>query len=206
MSDFKQRFAEFHAHSRAEWRAWLEQHHATSEGIWLVTFKKGTGKLGISYDEAVEEALCFGWIDSRPWKLDDERSRLLYTPRRPKSPWSTLNKTRIERLIADGLMTPAGMAKIEQAQRDGSWAIYDAIEAVTMPADLAAALESAPTAMVTIQSFTEAQAKQIFWYVESAKRPETRAKRIAEIVDAAIEGRNALNWHDKKRRQQSGDA
>jgi uncharacterized protein YdeI (YjbR/CyaY-like superfamily) len=203
LGEVTKRYEEFHAHSRADWRAWLAEHHDSSEGVWLVTYKKGTGKPGVTYDEAVEEALCFGWIDSRPSKLDDQRSRLLYTPRRPKSPWSTLNKTRIEQLIAEGLMTPAGLAKIEQAKRDGSWAIYDAIEAVTMPPDLEAALAAVPGAAETFRGFSASATKQLLWHVESAKRPETRAKRIAEIVRAASEGWNALDWQEKKRRERA---
>ena len=191
------------ARTREEWRAWLEVHHETSPGIWLISHKKASGKAAVGYAESVEEALCFGWIDSHKRKLDEERAIQLFTPRRRKSPWSTLNKERIERIIADGTMTPAGMAKIEAAQQDGSWAIYDTIEALTMPADLDAALATNPAAGATFRAFSPSQTKQLLWHIESAKRPETRARRIAEIVAAAAEGRSLLDWRANKQRREA---
>ena len=192
-------YERFQAFSRAEWRAWLAENHAESPGVWLITNKKASGRPGVPYPEAVEEALCFGWIDSRPNKLDDERSMQLYTPRRPKSPWSTVNKGRIERLIADGLMTPAGMAKIEAAKADGSWVIYDRIETLTVPPDLEAALDANPAARAGFEGFSASATKQLLWWIESAKRPETRAKRIAQLVEAAAEGRNPQDWRANRK-------
>jgi uncharacterized protein YdeI (YjbR/CyaY-like superfamily) len=189
----------FHASGRREWRRWLEANHDRSPGVWLISFKKASGKPRVSYDEAVEEALCFGWIDSRANALDDERSMQLYSPRRPRSPWSKLNKQRIERLVAQGLMTPAGLAKIEAAKQDGSWGAYDAIEALTVPPDLEAALTARPTARRYFQQFSDSSKKQLLWWVESAKRPETRAKRIEQVVTAAAENRNPLNDRANRR-------
>src|SRR6185312_14358897 len=120
----------YYAKDRHEWRKWLEENAATSQGVWLIYYKQSSGKPCVPYAEAVEEALCFGWIDSRANALDDERSMQLFTPRKPKSPWSRLNKERIERLMREGRMTPAGLAKIEAAKRDGSWGAYDAVEAL----------------------------------------------------------------------------
>jgi len=114
-----------HLTTRAEWRAWLEQHHARPEGVWLISSKKATGKPRVAYEEAVEEALCFGWIDSIQRTLDDERAMLWFAPRKPRTGWSKLNKQRIERLTAAGLMAPAGLAKIEAARQDGSWSALD---------------------------------------------------------------------------------
>ncbi len=182
----------FQATSRAEWRGWLERHYDTSTGIWLVSYKKATGKPGVSYPEAVEEALCFGWIDSRPNALDDERYMQYFSPRKPGSPWSTVNKQRIATLIDRGLMTPAGLARIEAAKRDGSWSAYDAIEELTVPADLAAALAANATAREHFAAFGASAKKQLLWWIESAKRPETRSKRIAQLVAAAEENRNPL--------------
>ena len=105
-----------HLTTRAEWRAWLEQHHTRPEGVWLISSKKATGKPRVAYEEAVEEALCFGWIDSIQRTLDDERAMLWFAPRKPRTGWSKLNKQRIERLTAAGLMAPAGLAKIEAAR------------------------------------------------------------------------------------------
>jgi uncharacterized protein YdeI (YjbR/CyaY-like superfamily) len=201
MTDGKEGYGTVLALTREEWRAWLEEHHATSRGIWLISYKKASGKSAVGYAESVEEALCFGWIDSHKKTLADERAIQLFTPRRRKSPWSKSNKERIERLIAEGKMTPAGLAKIEEAQRDGSWEIYDAVETLTMPADLAAALAANPAAEATFRAFSPSQTKQLLWHVESAKRPETRAKRIAGIVAAAAEGRNALDWQANRQRQ-----
>ena len=184
--------------SRAEWRRWLEAHHLTSPGVWLVTFKKATGARYLDYDATVEEALCFGWIDSKPGKVDDERTKLLFTPRKTRSPWSALNKRRVAKLIEDGLMTPAGMARIAAAKANGDWATYDGIEAMTVPDDLASALSSHPEAKATFESFSDSRTKQLLWWVESAKRSETRERRIAEIVAAAAQGRNPLDWRAKQ--------
>ena len=188
----------FQANSRDEWRAWLERNHERPDGIWLVSFKKASGKPGVSYPEAVEEALCFGWIDSRPNALDDERYMQYFSPRKPKSPWSAVNKRRIEDLITRGLMTPAGVTKIEAAKRDGSWGAYDAIERLEIPDDLAAALHASPDADANFRAFGDSTKKQILWWIASAKRPETRATRIARAVEAAAEKRNPLAYERKK--------
>lgn len=188
----------FEAGSRAAWRGWLERNHERTAGIWLVSYKKASGKPGVSYPEAVEEALCFGWIDSRPNALDDERYMQYISPRKPKSPWSAVNKRRIERLIADGLMAPPGMAKIEAAKRDGSWSAYDAIEALDVPADLDKALAANRTAAGHFRDFGDSTKKQLLWWIASAKRPETRATRIARTVAAAAENRNPIAYTRKK--------
>ena len=107
----------YHARNRAEWRAWLEQHHATARGVWLIYAKQSSGQARVAYEEAVEEALCFGWIDSRPNVLDDERYMQLFSPRKPKSPWSKLNKQRVEKLIQQGLMTEAGFRLVFHRKR-----------------------------------------------------------------------------------------
>lgn len=179
--------------SRAEWRAWLEANHASSPGIWLVSYTRRSGKATLTYEEAVEEALCFGWIDSQVTKLDDERNMQVFTPRRPGSPWSPTNKRRIERLLAAQLIAPAGLAKIEAAKADGSWTAYDAIEALIVPDDLAMALADDQVAEQAFQSFSNSVKKQLLWWIASAKRSETRAKRIAQLVAAASEGRSALD-------------
>lgn len=170
---------------RAAWRAWLAANHESSPGIWLVLYNKASGKMRISYDEAVEEALCFGWIDGVTNKLDAERRIQLFTSRRPKSTWSKLNKTRIERMIATGLMTPAGLAKIEAAKADGSWFTLDSIDAMQMPAELEAALAANPIARANFDKFSNSVKKGIYFFVQSAKRPETRARRVADTVEKA---------------------
>jgi uncharacterized protein YdeI (YjbR/CyaY-like superfamily) len=199
MDTIARTYEQVHPGTRGEWREWLAANHATSPGVWLVSYKAATGKPRVTYDEAVEEALCFGWIDSRPHTPDDERSMLLFTPRRPRSPWSRLNKERIERLIAAGLMAPAGLAKIETAREDGSWASYDAVEDLTAPEDLLAALAANEAARQHYASFSPSAKKQLLWWIASAKRSETRTKRIAELVAAAAAGRNPLDWRAKQR-------
>jgi len=182
--------------SRAEWRSWLVANYDRAESIWLVTYKKRSGLPHLPYDAIVEEALCFGWIDSRPNKLDDQRSMLLLSPRRPGSPWSKLNKVRALRLIDAGLMTPAGLAKIAQAQADGSWSVLDDVEALVIPADLAAALAADPVAAEYFTAFSPSSKKGILQWIQSARRPETRAKRIAETV--ALAARNIKANYPRK--------
>jgi uncharacterized protein YdeI (YjbR/CyaY-like superfamily) len=173
--------------TRAAWRRWLAAHHAESSGIWLVLAKKGAG--GLSYDDAVEEALCFGWIDSRVRRLDDSRFQQWYCPRRPGSIWSQLNKTRVERLREVGLLAPAGLARIAAAVADGSWEILDRVEALEMPEDLAAALRAAPGAEAGFAGLAPSVRKPLLFWVLSAKRPQTRAGRIGAVVEAAAAGR-----------------
>jgi uncharacterized protein YdeI (YjbR/CyaY-like superfamily) len=176
-----------HPLSRAEWRQWLAEHHTRPQGVWLISYKKATGKPTVTYDEAVEEALCFGWIDSKGNKLDDERTMLWFAPRRPGTGWSRPNKERIERLIAAGLMMPAGLAKIERAKADGSWSALDAVEALEVPPDLAAALAANPAAEEHFTAFPRSAKRAILFWIQSAKRAETRANRIAETVRLAAE-------------------
>jgi len=178
--------------SRAAWRRWLQDHHADSEGVWLVIAKKGSGAPGPRYEEAVEEALCFGWIDSRVRPLDEARFQQWYCPRRPGSVWSALNKARVARLREAGLLAPAGLARIEGAVADGSWGILDRVDALEMPADLAAGLGAVPGAEAGFSALAASVRKPLLYWVLSAKRPQTRAGRIAAVVEAAAEGRSPL--------------
>jgi uncharacterized protein YdeI (YjbR/CyaY-like superfamily) len=180
-----------HPKTRAEWREWLEQHHAQTEGVWLITYKKVTGKPRVEYEEAVEEALCFGWIDSKANKLDDERTLLWFTPRKPGTGWSRPNKERIQRLTAAGLIAPAGLAKIEAAKRDGSWEKLDAVEALEIPPDLEKALAVNPAAKQYFEAFPRSVKRSILEWISSAKKPETRGKRIEETARLAAENRRA---------------
>lgn len=190
MSKFKQSIDRFYPENRAAWRAWLEANHATSPGIWLIYYKN-TGKPTVTYDEAVEEALCFGWIDSVPNKLDEERHMQVFTPRKPKSPWSKLNKQRIKTLFEKDVMMPAGLEKIEAAKKDGSWTLLDAIEELIVADDLAKALAANPTANDYFQAFNASSKKGILWWIESAKRPETRQQRIEQTVQMAAQNKRA---------------
>ncbi|HEX6042749.1 YdeI/OmpD-associated family protein [Longimicrobium sp.] len=176
-----------HPTTRAEWRAWLERNHARPEGVWLVSYKTTTGKPRVPYEEAVEEALCFGWIDSKAVTLDDERAMQWMSPRKPGTGWSRTNKERVERLMADRQIAPPGLAKIEAARADGSWSLLDASEALEVPADLEQALASYPDAARYFHAFPPSVRKQILQWITLAKKPETRAARIAETARLANE-------------------
>ena len=170
---------------RAGWRAWLIANHAMSGGVHLVSWRRQTGKTSVPYEEAVEEALCVGWIDSVAGRLDDERSLQWFSPRRAQSGWARTNKARVERLIAAGLMLQAGLAAIEEAKRNGSWTKLDDIENLVVPDDLAAALDGRPPARANWDAFSRSPRRAILVWLTDAKRPETRAKRIAEVAEHA---------------------
>ena len=183
-----------HPGTREAWRKWLEKHHASAPGIWLIYDKKSTGRRQLTYAEAVEEALCFGWIDSRPNKIDDDHYKQLFSPRKPGSVWSKINKERIEKLIAQGLMTPAGLALVEAAKQDGTWNALDAIDQMEMPPDLAEALAAAPKADQHFSAFSNSSKRIILWWIASARKPETRSKRIAETVRLAAQNLKANHY------------
>ena len=173
--------------SRAEWRAWLAVNHAREEGVWLVRFKKHCGVKYVSTEDAIDEALCFGWIDSLPRKLDDDRTLLWFTPRKPGSNWSKRNKERVTVLIAGGQMTAAGLAKIEASKQDGTWNALDAVEALEIPPDLAAEFARYGTAQQNFEAFPRSVKRGILEWILNARRPETRAKRIADTARLAEE-------------------
>jgi uncharacterized protein YdeI (YjbR/CyaY-like superfamily) len=183
-----------HPKSRAEWRKWLEKNHTRKESIWLISYKKATGKPRVDYDEAVEEALCFGWIDSKGNKLDEERSMLWFAPRKLRTGWSKLNKDRVARLLKAGLMAPAGLAKVKAAKKDGSWNALDAVDALEMPSDLTEALSKSQTARGYFEAFPKSAKRAILQWISSARRPETRAKRIEETVAKAEQDIRANQW------------
>ena len=168
--------------SRREWRVWLERHHATSPGVWLHLAKKHTGLPSVSYNDAVEEALCFGWIDGLLHPVDDSYYKQMFTPRTPRSRWAATNKARVEKLIAAGLMTPAGMKMIELAKQTGTWDALDAVDAGTVPDDLLKALKKTAGAKEAFDALTPGKRKQFLYNLNAAKKPETRAKRVAHVL------------------------
>jgi uncharacterized protein YdeI (YjbR/CyaY-like superfamily) len=180
--------------TRAAWRAWLAKHHSRAEGVWLITYKKIAGKPRIEYGEAVEEALCFGWVDSKPGKVDAERTKLWFAPRKARSGWSRPNKERIARMVAAGLMHAAGLAKIEAAKKDGSWQALDAVEDLVIDTDLAAALASYQQAAQNFEAFPRSAKRGILEWIALAKRPETRAARIAQTARLAQDNQRANQW------------
>lgn len=178
-------YEKVHLTTRNEWRRWLRSNHRTSPGVWLVSYKKATGKPRIEYEDAVEEALCFGWVDSKAGALDDERSMLTFTPRNPKSAWSKPNKERVARLIRGGHMAKAGLDAVAAAKESGAWTALDSVEALQVPPDLAKALAANKRAQNNFEGFPPSTKKNILWWIGSAKREETRAKRIDETVRLA---------------------
>lgn len=181
-----------YAINRQQWREWLDKNYHTSGGIWLIYYKVKSGKPSILYSEAVKEALCFGWIDSKVKSLDAERYMQIFTPRKPQSVWSRLNKQYIEELIEQGLMREAGFKKIEIAQQDGSWNKLDAIEKLIVPADLRQALEANETAKNYFEMFSNSSKKNILFWIESAKRSQTRLNRIEKTINSAAQNKNPL--------------
>ena len=173
-------------YDRAAWRAWLEANHATSGGVWMVTWRARKGAAaGVEYEAAVEEALCFGWVDSTTGVVDDLRGKIYFAPRKARSPWAATNKARVERLIRDGLMRPAGLAIVEQAKANGYWTIYDSMERGEIPDDLAAALAAAPPAADNFGAWPPSLRKGVLGQLALAVRPETRAARIAKYTELA---------------------
>ena len=169
--------------SRAEWRTWLASNSDRKDGLWVVHRKKSSSLEGPVYDELVEEALCYGWIDSQSRRVDEDRKIQWFSPRRPGGLWSAPNKKRIAVLQEDELMTEVGQAVIDRAKADGSWSQTDEVDALIIPADLDAAFDAAPEARIAYEVLIESAKKQHLWAVYSAKRPETRAKRIAGIIE-----------------------
>ena len=183
--------ARVHVRDRAAWREWLEANHAASPGIWLVFDKKSAGRERLAYGDAVEEALCFGWIDSLTRSLDATQYQQLFTPRKPTSGWSRSNKERVERLRTAGLLRPAGIAAIEIAQRNGAWSRLDSADALEIPPDLAQALGRQRNARRHFDAFPPSARRAYLNWVASAKRPETRASRIRTVAELASKNQKA---------------
>ncbi len=186
MPKFDDQLDSVYASDRQAWRQWLRLNHQEAIGIWLIYYKVSSGKPSISYSDAVKEALCFGWIDSKVQTLDPERYRQIFTPRKPKSVWSKLNKQYVEELTAQGLMTAAGLEKIATAQQDGSWYSLDAIEALEIPLDLQQAFELNSMSQKNFRAFNKSTKKNILFWIASAKRPATRLQRIEQTIQAAL--------------------
>lgn len=174
--------------TRAAWRRWLERHHTRDRGIWFVGVKKSSGKARMTYEDMIEEALCFGWVDGQARALDAERSMLWLSPRKPRSVWSLPNKRRVERVTAAGLMRPAGQAAIDRAKVNGSWNALDTIDALEVPDDFAAALAAVPKARAHFEAFPKSAKRAMLEWIRQAKRAETRARRIHDA--AAMAGDN----------------
>lgn len=189
-------YPQFYAKDAATWRAWLEANHAKSKGVWLVTDKKSgePGQKRLEPEAAIEEVVCFGWVDSLPRALDEKRTMVLMTPRKAKANWSQKNKDRVARLIAAGRMAPSGLAVVEAAKKSGTWDALVAVEALEVPPDLARALDERPPARTNYEAFPRTVKRGILEWIAGAKRPETRAKRVEETAVKAKDGIRAAQW------------
>jgi uncharacterized protein YdeI (YjbR/CyaY-like superfamily) len=169
--------------SGAEWEEWLEDHHALSDGVWIKMAKKDSGIESVRHSEALEIALCFGWIDSRREALDERYFLQRYTPRRPRGRWSRINREKAEELIADGKMRPAGLAEVERAKADGRWdAAYAGQRSASVPDDLQRELDARPAAKAFFAGLSSQNRYAILYRLQDAKKPETRARRLAKFV------------------------
>ncbi len=177
-----------------EWARWLEAQHGRDHGVWLVSWKKATGRQAFGYDAAVVEALRFGWVDSVARALDEDRSMLWFAPRRAGSGWSRSNKLRIARLEGEGRLEAAGRAAVEAAQADGSWALLDAVEDLVVPDDLAAAFDRHPGSREQWEAFPRSAKRALLEWIVQARRPATRATRIEETAAHAARGERANQW------------
>ena len=177
-----------------QWRRWLARNHTRAEGVWLITFKRETGRPRIDHEQAVEEAICFGWVDSLPRKLDQVGSMLWFAPRKAGSGWSKPNKERVARLVSAGRMGPAGQAKVDAAKEDGSWRALDDVERLVIPPDLTEALQRHDNADRHFGLFPRSVKRGILEWISKAKRPETRAKRVEETARLASGNVRANQW------------
>lgn len=175
----------FYPTSQTAWRKWLQENHLSKQAVWLVFYNKKSDKKSISWSEAVDVALCFGWIDSKKIKIDDETSHQFFSTRKPKSTWSKINKEKIQRLTADGLMTEAGLDVIKVAKQNGSWTILDDVEELIIPADLDKALLDKQNAKEYFLSLSKSAKKLLLTGLVFAKTTQTRQKRIVEIIESA---------------------
>ena len=203
METAKTELPQVHPGGRDKWRAGREANHERSKGVWFVIDKKVNGQQPLSYEEICEELVCFGWVDSRPRKMDERRSMLLCTPRKPKSGWAKPNKDRVARMEAAGKMAPAGLAAVAEAKRLGTWNKLDAFDALEIPEDLAAALTRAG-ATENFAAFPRSVKRGILEWIGTAKRPETRAARVTETASLAAKNERANQWRPKAAEVQSG--
>ena len=184
--------AQVHLENVHQWRAWLADHAATAGGVWLVSWRKPTGRPAIGYEDAVLVALAYGWIDSRQVRLDEQRSMLYFSPRLRGSGWARTNKLRIERLRREGRMTPAGERIIAEAQADGSWTLLDEVEDLVVPPDLADALAAHPAAADHWAAFPPSTRRRLLEWIVQARQPSTRRRRVEQTAVAAAVGKPAL--------------
>ncbi len=175
----------FHAKSRDYWRKWLMKNHKKEKSVWLIIYKKASNTASVYYPEAVDEALCFGWIDSKPNKRDDESYYQFFAKRNPKSNWSKVNKLKVEKLLKQGLMTSEGIEMVEVAKKTGTWTALDLVDKISIPKDLKLLFDKNAIAKKNWESFSRSSKRGILEWILNAKRPETREKRVSKTINLA---------------------
>jgi uncharacterized protein YdeI (YjbR/CyaY-like superfamily) len=175
----------FYPKSQTKWRKWLQANHLSKQAVWLVYYNKKSNIESITWSEAVDEALCFGWIDSKRISIDKDTSHQFFSKRKPKSTWSKINKNKVQELIEKGLMTEAGLSCIETAKQNGSWTILDEVEELIIPNDLETEFAKKPNSKDFFNNSSKSFKKMILYWLVSAKTIETRQKRITEIIESA---------------------
>ena len=190
MSSFDSTLREIHPKTRAGWRSWLMKNHATCDGVWLIYYRASTGKRRLSWEDAVREALCFGWIDSKVKPIDDARYKQIFTPRKPRSVWSKINKEYVAELIEAELMTDAGLRAVELAKKNGAWSLLEPVDALIVPEDLELALRRSTRAREAYEVLSNAAKRSVLYSLYSAKREDTRAKRLAKALAALESGKS----------------
>jgi uncharacterized protein YdeI (YjbR/CyaY-like superfamily) len=185
MAELKDGIKTFYARSGKAWRTWLEKNHQKEKSVWLIIYKKETNISSVYYPQAVDHALCYGWIDSKPNKRDDESYYQFFAKRNPKSKWSKVNKEKVKRLIEEGLMQPAGLAMVELAKTTGTWEALNLVEDIVLPDDLQKELNKNKMALQNWTNFSRSSKRGILQWILNAKRDETRQKRISETVKLA---------------------
>ena len=190
----------FHAKSRKEWREWLEQNHQSEKSVWLIIYKKESEISSVYYPEAVDEALCFGWVDSKPNKRNENSYYQFFSKRNPKSNWSRLNKEKVATLIEQGLMQTAGFEMIEIAKKNGTWTALDEVENLIIPDDLQELFSNNNTAFENWENFPPSSKRGILEWILNAKKPETRQKRIEETVSLAEKDIRANHYRQPKKK------
>jgi uncharacterized protein YdeI (YjbR/CyaY-like superfamily) len=186
-----------YAKTRKEWRKWLEKNHSKEKSVWLIIYHKQSETPSVYYDEAVEEALCFGWVDSKANKRDTESSFLYFAQRKPKSNWSKANRERVEKLVNQGLMRPAGQAMIDLAKKSGSWTALVDVQNSVIPPDLQKHFDKNKTAFKNFQAFAPSSKRIILEWILNAKKPETRIQRIKQVVELAAKNIKANHYQRK---------
>ena len=193
----------YYAKDRDAWHNWLKKNHSKKKSVWLIYYKPASGKTRVSYDDAVDEAICFGWIDSKPNSIDEFRSIQFFAPRNPKSNWSKVNKERVARLMNEKRMQPSGQAVIDVAKKNGSWDALNDVEEMLVPEDLANALKKVPEANKYFNLFPKSSKKNILEWIHNAKQIETRKKRIEETVRLAKDNIRANHYRQPKNNKKS---